>query len=163
MEINLYPTECNICGAEVEYTSNAEIYGKQYGSGWCYLCSNPYCDSYVGTHTTRPKKAFGLLANANMRKGKILCHDIFDSKWRGKNKAKRKRRELYRWLAEQLDISVNGCHFGYFDLYTLRRAYRILLQIKDVDLKYDNKGRIVNTVKISQNQEGLYGKDDVLR
>jgi len=146
-QINLYPTECNICGAEVIYTSNAEIYGKKYGSGMCYLCTNADCNSYVGTHISRPKEAFGILADKDMRKGKMLCREIFDSKWMGRAGAKKKRVQMYRWLARQLEIPVSLCHFGYFDIDTLRRAYRILVQIRDVPLRYDKKGKILNEVE----------------
>jgi uncharacterized protein with PIN domain len=67
--VNLQPTKCNLCGGRVEYISNAEIYGRIYGSGYCYRCRN--CGAYVGTHERRPKEAFGILANEEMRKMKI--------------------------------------------------------------------------------------------
>ena len=140
-QINLYPTKCNLCGGPVIYTSNAVIYhGKTYGSGKCYLCKN--CGAYVGTHAPRPKEALGLLADSNMRKGKILCHEIFDSFWKGKNKAHKKREDLYKWLAEQMQIPIEECHFGWFSLEELRSAYSILVTIKDKSMQYDNNGRI---------------------
>lgn len=143
MPIDLYPTVCNICGGHVIYVSNAEVYhGRQYGSGYCYLCVE--CGAYVGTHKPRPREALGLLADAKMRKGKMMCHAIFDSKWQGQTNPIRKRRRLYAWLARKLDIPLEDCHFGYFDLPTLRRAYEILLEIKDEPLKYNHKGEIIN-------------------
>ena len=61
--INTQPKICNICGGKVIYTSNAAVYhGRQYGSGYCYLCLN--CGAYA-----RPKEALRLLADASMRKG----------------------------------------------------------------------------------------------
>lgn len=140
--IDLAPQICNICSGKVIYTSNADIYGKEYGSGKCYLCLN--CGAYVGTHKPRPREALGLLANKEMRMGKMMCHDIFDSKWKGKPKARKKRNDLYIWLSKQLNIPVCDCHFGYFDLVMLRKAYKILIRIKDDDLEYDSKGNIVN-------------------
>lgn len=140
--IDKYPTTCNLCGGKVIYTSNAQIYGKEYGSGKCYLCTS--CGAYVGTHKPRPREALGLLADARMRAGKQMCHAIFDSKWKGKPKAHKKRQDLYRWLAQRMDIPIDDCHFGYFDLTQLRKAYKILLEIKDQELKYDNNGNIVN-------------------
>lgn len=122
--INLYPTKCNICGGKVVYTTNDNVYGKQYGSGYCYLCTQ--CGAYVGTHDPRPKEALGILADEQMRKGKMMCHDIFDSFWKGKRNAHHKRNQLYKKLAEQMNISVEDCHFGYFDLEQLRQAYKIL-------------------------------------
>ena len=35
-----HPTKCNICGGLVKYIPNKEIYGKSYGSGFCYYCTN---------------------------------------------------------------------------------------------------------------------------
>lgn len=43
------PHICRYCGHEVVFTSNAEIYGKEYGNGKCYLCKN--CGAFVGVHT----------------------------------------------------------------------------------------------------------------
>lgn len=140
--IDKYPTTCNLCGGKVIYTSKAQIYGKEYGSGKCYLCTS--CGAYVGTHKPRPREALGLLADARMRAGKQMCHAVFDSKWKGKPKAHKKRQDLYRWLAQRMDIPIDDCHFGYFDLTQLRKAYKILLEIKEQELKYDNNGNIVN-------------------
>lgn len=123
--INTQPTICNICGGEVIYTSNARVYhGRQYGSGYCYLCLN--CGAYVGTHVPRPKEALGLLADSSMRKGKMMCHDLFDPMWKGRKNANRKRSKLYRWLAKEMGIPVEDCHFGHFDIHQLRQAYLIL-------------------------------------
>ena len=72
--INTHPTRCNICGGPVTYGSNARIYGREYGSGYCYLCER--CGAYVGTHKPRPREALGLLANEPMRTGKKMCHAI---------------------------------------------------------------------------------------
>lgn len=121
---DLHPKRCNLCGGSVVYISNAAVYGREYGSGKCYLCT--MCGAYVGTHKPRPREALGLLADARMRKGKVMCHELFDAMWRGKRKARVKRKRLYLWLSVKLGIPVEECHFGYFDLPTLRRAYAIL-------------------------------------
>lgn len=91
--IDKYPKACNFCGGAVIYTSNAVIYGREYGNGRCYLCTE--CGTFVGTHRPWPREALGLLADARMRKGKKLCHELFDPFWRGKPKAQKKRRDLY--------------------------------------------------------------------
>ena len=51
-------------------------------------------------------------------------------------------RDLYSWLARKMDIPVEDCHFGYFDIDQLRRAYIILRGIQDKQMRYDNCGRI---------------------
>lgn len=138
--INTKPTKCNICGGCVIYCSNSKVYGHKYGSGYCYLCQN--CGAYVGTHRGRRKEALGLLADEKMRKGKSMCHSIFDSYWKGKPKAHKKRVDLYRWLAKEMGIPIKDCHFGYFDIHQLRRAYKILIGTKGKKMMYDNCGNI---------------------
>jgi hypothetical protein len=111
----------------VAYTSNAVIYGRKYGSGHCYRCRS--CGAYVGTHEHRPKEAFGILSNAEMREWKIKCHSIFDNLWQFRNNDERNRyRNMYYGrLAEALNISKSDCHFGYFDMDMLKKAYEILV------------------------------------
>lgn len=138
--INTHPTRCNICGGRVTYGSNARIYGREYGSGYCYLCEQ--CGAYVGTHKPRPRKALGLLADEPMREGKKMCHAIFDSFWKRKPKAGKKRHDLYCWLAHEMEMPVEDCHFGYFDIDQLRRAYIILRGIQKKQMRYDNCGEI---------------------
>lgn len=138
--IDLHPTRCNICGGHVVFTSNATIYGKEYGSGKCYLCRS--CGAYTGTHRPRPKEALGLLADEPMRKGKSMCHDLFDAMWKGKRKARKKRKDLYAWLADRMGIPVEECHFGYFDIHQLRKAFLILKTVCGQEMLYDNNGRV---------------------
>lgn len=123
--VDLHPKTCNLCGGKVILCSNARVYyGRTYGSGLCYYCLA--CGAYVGTHEPRPQEALGLLADEAMRKGKKLCHDLFDPLWRGKEHAGQERRKAYRWLAGEMGIDIKDCHFGYFDIHQLRQAYRIL-------------------------------------
>lgn len=143
--IDLHPTTCNLCGGPVIYTSNTAIYGKEYGSGKCYLCLD--CGAYTGTHKPRPREALGLLADESMRKGKMACHAIFDKMWMGKPKARKKREDLYFWLSEKMGIPPEECHFGYFDIQQLRKAYKILLAVRDAEMRYDNNGRIYFTIE----------------
>lgn len=134
--IDLQPTICNICGGKVEYIPNYKIYGKSYGSGWCYHCKD--CDAYVGTHKPRPKEALGLLANEEMRNWKQWCHREFDKLWSGGNVYNKEhkiveiikpiisRKQAYSWLAKEMKLSGNECHFGYFNINQLKQAYAII-------------------------------------
>lgn len=137
MSVNLQPTICNICGGEVEYIENSKIYGKSYGSGWCYHCKK--CGAYVGTHKPRPKEALGILADDEMKQWKMWCHNLFDRLWKGvpeyfkldgtRVKAvppKMKRGQAYKRLAKEMGIPESECHFGYFNVKQLKRAYAIL-------------------------------------
>ena len=73
------PTICRYCGSPVVFTSNAEIYGREYGDGKCYLCRN--CKAFVGVHpgTDTP---LGTLANAELREWRKQAHYWFDQIWR---------------------------------------------------------------------------------
>lgn len=123
-KIDLYPTVCNLCEGHVEYVSNAAIYGRQYGSGFCYRCTA--CGAYVGTHRSRPKEAIGILADAEMRDWKKRCHEAFDAFWKTTKEPQRRRSNLYIRLAGEMRLEVQGCHFGYFGVTQLKAAYKII-------------------------------------
>ena len=137
--INLQPKICNLCSGPVEYISNSAVYGRKYGSGYCYRCRN--CGAYVGTHERRPTIAFGILANAEMRKLKVKCHGIFDNLWQSKHEKARKfyRSYYYGQLAEAMGIDKATCHFGYFDMALLNQAYEILVNGKLENTKREEK------------------------
>lgn len=125
--IDLHPKICNICNGDVIFTDNKIIYGKNYGSGKMYICTK--CGAYVGTHEPRPTEAFGLLADKQMRDMKMKCHELFDAKWRHEKTSKARhhaRNKAYENLAKALNIPLNECHFGYFDIDMLNKAYEIL-------------------------------------
>ena len=136
--IPLRPTVCNLCGGEVILMSNANIYGREYGSGKCYYCTR--CHAFVGTHKPWPDIAVGLLADPSMRSGKKYCHALFDPLWNNKGKKKRQRRQaLYKWLTIQMGLPENMGHFGYFDIHQLRQAYRILKTVKGKKPTFDKQ------------------------
>lgn len=135
MNIDMHPTKCNLCGGKVIFTSNSKIYGKEYGSGKCYLCTS--CGAYVGTHKPRPDEAMGILADAEMREMKRKCHDKFDSLWKWASTGKKRhmlRKRAYSMLAEKMNIPVEQCHFGYFDRDHLEVAYRNVLEMEKTGL-----------------------------
>ena len=41
---------------------------------------------------------------------------------------------MYHWLAKRLKIPVEECHFGYFDLEMLEKAYVILEEVKEMEM-----------------------------
>lgn len=124
--MDLKPKKCNICEQNtVIFTSNSIIYGREYGSGKCYYCTN--CGAYVGTHKPRPTEAMGILATKEMRDMKMKCHALFDSHWKNEKNKKDARNNAYKKLAKDMGISVKECHFGWFDIEKLKKAYFILL------------------------------------
>lgn len=119
------PEICPYCGSPVIFTSNAVIYGKQYGGGMCYKCVN--CDSYVGVHkgTNVP---LGILANKELRELKKECHALFDPLWKSN---KMTRKEAYGYLANLLSISIDECHFGWFSKEMLQKAKNVLVTLNN--------------------------------
>ncbi|OUA88442.1 hypothetical protein BK706_17350 [Bacillus thuringiensis serovar leesis] len=114
------PKQCPFCNRDVVFTSNKELYGKEYGNGKCYLCRN--CKASVGTHngTTQP---LGVMANKEMKVLKKACHDLFDYVWISR---KLSRGRAYSILADQLGILPKDCHFGYFQIDMLIKSITIL-------------------------------------
>lgn len=118
---------CPICGGFVIYTNNKAIYGKQYGNGKCYLCTE--CNAHVGVHgvdhpTRRP---LGILATHEMSQLKMACHKYFDRAWRSKSIG---RQTAYKRLAKQMGIAKKRCHFGWFNEDDLRKALTIVSKPK---------------------------------
>ncbi len=113
------PLKCPFCGGDIRYVSNAEIYGKEYGNGKCYLCKK--CDAYTGTHNDT-NIALGIIANKEMRELKKQCHGIFDNLWHNR----KERNELYYKLSKLMNIDRRHCHFGHFDTEELEKALQIL-------------------------------------
>lgn len=119
--IDKQPKVCNICNSKnVIFTTNDIIYGKKYGSGYCYYCQD--CKSYVGTHKNNHTEAMGILSDKKMRNLKKLCHYVFDKFWSNNHE----RHAMYKKLSVELGIPFEECHFGYFDFTELLKAFSIL-------------------------------------
>lgn len=123
-KVYLKPKKCNLCGGYVIYTSNKIIYGKEYGNGKMYYCTK--CHAYVGTHKHEPWKAMGILSNYRMRELRTECHEIFDKLWKDAENPIKERREKYKWLAGEMGIPLEECHFGWFSEEELEKALSIL-------------------------------------
>ena len=105
------PTICRYCGSPVVYTSNAEIYGREYGDGKCYLCRN--CRSFVGVHpgTDIP---LGTLANEELRRYRKAAHFWFDKIWK-KTTRIMTRDKAYKWLSKEIGLPKEQTHIGMFE------------------------------------------------
>lgn len=114
------PKTCPFCNGDVVFTSNKELYGREYGHGKIYLCRN--CKASVGTHSGS-KRPLGVMANREMKILKKACHDLFDFTWKSKQIS---RSFAYQRLAELMGISGSDCHFGHFETKNLLKALNIL-------------------------------------
>ena len=115
------PTICRYCGSPVVYTSNAEIYGREYGEGKCYLCRT--CRAFVGVHpgTDIP---LGTLANEELRRYRKAAHYWFDQIWK-KPLRITTRYKAYGWLAEQLKLPRESTHIGMFEKEECEKTIRL--------------------------------------
>ena len=125
------PTTCHYCDGKVTLTNNKAIYGKSYGKWpYIYLCQS--CGASVGVHpfTEIP---LGTLADKNTKharqKSKSVFKIIYESKLASRGQA-------YKLLADKLGISVDECHFGWFDKQICDKALTASLKILE-ELKHD--------------------------
>ena len=105
------PKICRYCGKEVVLTSNAEIYGKEYGNGKCYLCRN--CKAFVGVHTNTIIP-LGTLANDELRCARKKAHNSFDRLWKKPTRIM-SRFEAYKWLSKQMGLEIEDTHIAMFE------------------------------------------------
>ena len=115
---------CPYCGAEAHLRDATVIYhsnkAKSYGKMW--VCSNyPKCDAYVGCHpgTEIP---LGRLANARLRELKKEAHRQFDPIWKS---GLMTRKDAYKWLSDMLQIDLDDCHIGMFDIKMCQRVIHL--------------------------------------
>ncbi len=117
--------KCPYCGAKVLLRKASYVYtiknaDEKYSKVW--VCSNyPECDAYVGCHkgTDIP---MGRLANARLRTLKKEAHKQFDPLWKSDFMS---RREAYKWLSDMLNIPLEQCHIGMFDIKQCQRVIHL--------------------------------------
>lgn len=88
--------------------------GRRYGPMW--VCAR--CEAWVGVHKNSSDFApLGRLANAPLRRLKMRVHAVLDTWWRDTVGAttSRRRKAVYRLLAEEMAIPYAECHVADFD------------------------------------------------
>ena len=118
-------TICRYCGSPVVFTSNAEIYGKEYGNGKCYLCRN--CRAFVGVHTGT-ETPLGTLANEELRRYRKAAHFWFDKIWKKPTRITT-RYKAYEWLSDELGLPRAKTHIGMFEKDQCEQAIKIAQRI----------------------------------
>lgn len=111
------PDGCHYCDGAVVVAHHNDVYGTAYGSWpWVYLCRR--CFAYVGMHpfTNIP---LGTLADQPTRRARKVCKEPFERLFKS---GRFTRTEAYEALAKKLNISINKCHFGWFDIDMCHKA-----------------------------------------
>ena len=120
---------CHYCDQPTELADSREVYGRSYGM--IYICRP--CNAYVGTHK-RSGKAYGVVANRELRKAKSDVHKVFDRIWMERHinriypevlKNTKNREKAYIWLSKQMGMTRATCHIGMFSVDQCRQAIRI--------------------------------------
>lgn len=123
---------CPYCKGPTEFVNSSVIYGKSYGM--IYICAK--CDAYCGVHKGTTN-SLGRLANADLRFWKQEAHKYFDMIWRSENM---NRKELYKLLAEHLQIPEQYCHIGMFSTKTCKEVVQwskqLLNDLRRLDLDF---------------------------
>lgn len=110
------PEHCDNCAS---LNIAIETYRNAPADSWPMIWRCDDCGSFVGCHpnTQRP---LGKMANARTRHLRAKAHEAFDPIWK---EYRLLPRELaYSWLARQLGISPNDCHFALLDQKQLQMA-----------------------------------------
>lgn len=116
------PTICRYCGNEVVFTSNAEIYGREYGNGKCFLCRN--CKAFVGVHT-ETLTPLGTLANNDLREWRKKAHNEFDKLWKSPTRIMT-RHNAYKWLSKEMNKPKKYCHIALFEIEECKQVIDIV-------------------------------------
>jgi hypothetical protein len=120
---------CPYCDNAAELVTGAEIYPHRPDLAALRFWRCAPCDAYVGCHKKNKKygqdgtQPLGRLANAELRRAKSRVHRIFDPIWKNGSMT---RREAYTWLAGRLNIPVEQCHVGMFDVPMCDRAISLI-------------------------------------
>lgn len=118
------PMQCRYCGGSVHLVNNSEIYlGREYGEWpFAYLCSS--CRAYVGLHPSTDIP-LGTLADGHLRAARNRSKAAFHAYMK---KSGLTRTLAYQWLAGRMGITVDECHFGWFEVEACAIAEKISKQ-----------------------------------
>lgn len=134
---------CPYCKQPSEYIDSKELYGVSYGM--MYICRP--CDSWVGTHKSRPLEALGRLANKELREAKKEAHSYFDLLWKNK---RYNRDKCYSMLSSYLQIPKDYTHIGMFGVETCKQVAQWAKE-KYVNSLYEKKEKRYTRSKKTKN------------
>lgn len=110
---------CNYCGSPAVIRPASQIFHNSRRSGYICVCSHyPSCNAYVGVHPGT-KIPLGTLADPELRRKRVLAHQIFDRIWKS---GVMNRAQAYRWLADALCLNESQTHIAQFGNYLCDRV-----------------------------------------
>lgn len=116
------PTECNVCGSgSVKLVNNELLYHNSYGEWpYIYMCMDCKAAVSIHHHTRIP---MGTLADGPTREARRTAKSVFNRLWINH---RFRRSAAYEWLATEMGIPKEECHFGLFDMNQCKQAIRIV-------------------------------------
>ena len=130
------------------------------GSIFAYLCTTSGCRGLCSAHPDGTPSATPV--NAETRRARNLTHQAFDPLWleainlpcyltagmrhRAVKEAhraisRRARCRAYAWLAEQMNMLIDECHIGLFDIETCRIVWKLCQGMDAAQIRAWGKAR----------------------
>lgn len=106
---------CPHCGALAVLRPSSVVYQERARPGeHLYVCARyPLCDSYVSAHK-KTLLPMGTLANAPLRRKRILAHQSFNRLW---DNGPMKKWQAYKWMQAKFSLRSDQAHIAMFSEY----------------------------------------------
>lgn len=128
-----YCVVCPKCKTIAQLVDDSEVYDQSYGNK-IYRCPI-HLNMRVGCHDDG--KPYGSLADYGTSSFRGKLHTVFDPIWQS---GLMTRSGAYQWLADEMGLTRETCHFGMFNKTQCRRAmYFIERFIKKQESKNEDK------------------------
>ncbi len=115
---------CPYCDQKTQYVDSIIVYPESHGM--IHYCKD--CQAWVGCHNGTDQ-SYGFVATKYLRGLRHETHQLFDPLWQSKvhygEKPKTAQVAARKWLAGVLDIPVEVCHIGMFDIEMCRKTIEI--------------------------------------
>lgn len=132
------PVLCPFCGGQALLREGSFLFENPVIKK-LYVCVRyPECDSYVAAHEDS-LEPMGPLADAELRKKRLLAHQYFDQLWKPTcgSRAIFSRKQAYRWLCDKLGGNTRHNHIGLMGAgmcdRVIREAKKVLNMRKEID------------------------------
>lgn len=113
---------CQYCNKQAKLHTGEKLYPHRPDLYHLRFWMCEPCGAYVGTHKNNSNTPLGRLANAELRRLKVLAHEAFDPLWKKGNMS---RTSAYIWLSMKLKIDKEECHIGMFDEKICKKVIEI--------------------------------------
>ena len=114
---------CPYCEAAAELVNRVEV-DPDHPHGKAWVCWP--CEAWIECHLNSPTfKPVGRLAKRELHEAKAEAISAFNKLWKTWGA---RRADAYHWLSSMLDIPIQDCDFGKFDLSRCYKAFEIVDQ-----------------------------------